>query len=237
MTTYKRFLGIPAFIMAMAAHAGPVGDFQIQGGLFGGESGKSQTIAIENLLGNHYTVHDGSSSNGLLGLGYLFHAINHEHIKLDAGINAFYLFDMEVSGDVLQELEYENMSYSYKMTNLPVYAEAKATFLEHRKRYGLTLNAGIGPNFMTTRNFHEKPLESGIIVEDNYSGKTTTSFSATAGIGVQFHHLGHSPVSLELGYRFFYLGEGEFDNENDSYLSTFKTGTTIANAFVVTLLI
>jgi hypothetical protein len=45
------------------------------------------------------------------------------------GINAFYLAKASVSGSIIQENLFENLSYHYKVTHYHVYAVAKSTFL------------------------------------------------------------------------------------------------------------
>ncbi|MFI4957259.1 MAG: hypothetical protein ACHQAX_08645, partial [Gammaproteobacteria bacterium] len=64
------------------------------------------------------------------------------------------------------------------------------------------------------------------------STDTTTVFSAMAGVGVKKMLDG---VSLELGYRFFYLGEGSLEPRTDQILDDLSTGPVYVNALMLTI--
>ena len=69
-----------------------------------------------------------------------------------------------------------------------------------------------------------------------YSGRTTAAFSAMAGVGIQMNNVfGHAP--LECGYRFFYLGQGNFNKLSNQLINTLSTGNSYANALLCTLTI
>jgi hypothetical protein len=204
-------------------------------GGFVSSAGEDQHINIEGLIGNEYTVDDGTDVKPLVGLGYFFNTIHKHRFDLDVGINAFYLFPAQVTGDVIQEGIFENLSYEYNIGNLPIYVEAKANIKDSSQKYALTLDLGIGPNIMFASDYRETSLDGGVTIpDDSFSNKTNVTFSATAGAGVKFYDAGGSPA-LELAYRFFYLGEGEFDNKSSQFEDNFKTGTVYANALVFSI--
>ena len=86
-----------------------------------------------------------------------------------------------------------------------------------------------------TSDFHEKPLDGGITIPDHiFSGRTTTTFSAMAGVGIKLKEVfGQAP--LECGYKFFYLGQGSFGKETEQVVNTLKTGNSYANAVMCSL--
>lgn len=206
-------------------------------GGFVSSAGEDQHIDITNLIGNEYTVDDGTDVKPLVGLGYFFNTIHHQRYDLDVGVNAFYLFPAFVKGDVIQEGMFENLSYEYNIQNLPIYLEARANVKDASQKYALTVDVGIGPNIMMMGDFSEESLDGGITIPDQpFEDRTAVTFSATAGVGVKFYDVGGSPA-LELGYRFFYLGQSEFDKGTNQFESGLSTGTVYANALIFSITI
>ena len=152
------------------------------------------------------------------------------------GINAFYLAKTDVTGNVIQENLFTNLSYKYNLTHYPVYVIAKSTIKTKFPQYALTIDTGIGPNFIKADGFQENSLD-GITIPDNiFSSHTSTTFSATAGFGVKVNQVfGSAP--LECGYRFFYLGQGNFNIATNQVLNTLKTGSNYANAIICSMTI
>ena len=213
----------PSYFNAMKGHA------VVQLGGYWSEQGKSQFINIEDLVGDDFTVTNHQASNGLVGFGYYIDGQEKNMFKMSYGVNFFYLPKTAVSGTVIQEDLFTNLSYDYNVTHYPVYAIAKSTIDTKSTDYGLTIDVGIGPNFMQTSYVHEYPIQIDTLSDNIFSGRTTTTFSATAGIGIKFNHvIGSAP--LECGYRFFYLGQGNFNKETNQIIDTLNTGTAYANA-------
>jgi hypothetical protein len=202
----------------------------LQAGGYWSTQGKTQHINIDGLIGDQFTADHRNGSNGLVGLGYYLDGQNLDQIQFSYGINFFYLPQTSISGTVIQEDLFSNLSYRYRVKHYPLYASAKATTSLPVSNLSLTLDAGIGPNFMRTSEFVERSLDGGITLPDNaFSGHTSTTFSATAGIGLQLAQvLGGMP--LECGYRFFYLGQGKLARNTNQLLNTLHTGTAYANA-------
>lgn len=90
--------------------------------------------------------------------------------------------------------------------------------------------------FIKADGFQENPLD-GITIPDNiFSSHTSTTFSATAGFGVKINQI-FGPAPLECGYRFFYLGQGNFNKASNQVLNTLKTGSNYANAIICSMTI
>lgn len=211
------------------------GHLVVQGGGFWSHQGKSQHVNIEGLIGDQFTVKRHNDSNGMFGLGYFFDGRNVERFDLNYGLNFFYFPKTKVSGVVEQENLFTNLSYAYKISHYPVYVAAQAKTKLFTSNLFLTLDAGIGPNFMSTSKFKEHSLDGGITLPDNaFSGHTTTTFSATVGAGLQLGQvLGNMP--LECGYRFFYLGQGRLSKSTNQLINTLHTGSVYANAVLCSI--
>ena len=215
-------------------HALAHGDGILQLGGFWSKQGQSQQVNINGLIGDYFNVTNSQSGNFLLGLGYLKDGKDIKRAKMQYGLNWFYLSPTSVKGTVLQEASFTNLAYSYHLTHYPLYAIAKSTFQTRFPDKEITLDVGIGPNFMTTSQFKETSLGANTLQDAIFSGTTTTTFSATAGISLKCGHF-VGPTQAELGYRFFYLGQGHFNPSNNQILNKLTTGAAFANALVFTL--
>ena len=124
-----------------------------------------------------------------------------------------------------------NLAYRYNVTHYPLFAVVKALVNNNDASRALTLDVGIGPNFMTANGFTETSLDDMTIVDEIFSSHTATTFAATIGAGVRLNHFfGQTP--LECGYRFYYLGQGHFNKLTDQVLNTLNTGSDYANALM-----
>lgn len=210
------------------------GQVVIQAGGYWSSQGQTQHINIQDLIGDQFVVTRGERNNGLLGLGYFLDGQENELYKIIYGINAFYLAKTAVTGAVVQENLFTNLSYHYYVTHYPVYAVVKSIIKTTSPNHALTIDLGIGPNFMRTNGFNETSLD-GITIPDNiFSNRTNTTFTASIGAGIRFNQIfGKAP--LECGYRFFYLGQGHFTTINSQVLNTLNTGTNYANAVMCSI--
>lgn len=204
---------------------------ELQLGSYWSTQGLQQHINIESLVGNEYTLTQDSDNSWLVGLGYFFEGQKQTNFELDYGIDAFYLAKTTVSGNIIQEGLFENLSYNYNIINYPIFAVIKSIFKTKYPRYDVILDLGIGPNFMRLENYNENSLD-GVTLPDNfYSSHTTTNFAATIGAGFRINNvLGKAPV--ECGYRFFYLGQGNFTGTNPLVQGTLTSGPVYANTVV-----
>lgn len=204
-------------------------------GAFRATQGSTQDIGIDGLIGDHFTLAHHYAQNSIVGLGYYFNGISQNRLGILYGLNAYYLAHTSVQGNVIQEGMFNNLSYQYSIVNYPIYAAIKALINSNNDKYTLTVDAGVGPNFIKTRNFGENSLDGGITIPDNaFAGKTTSVLSATAGIGIRFNNLIHN-IPLEIGYRFFYLGQANLQTLNSEIINSFSTGNNFANAIIVSV--
>ena len=208
----------------------------IQLGGFWANQGEAQDINIQGLVSNHYSVDNQNDGNVLVGVGYYLNGLSHDRFQLAYGLNAFYLGATSVSGDVIQEHLYSNLSYHYDNQNTPIYLDAKAIINSNSEEYNLTLDAGIGPNFMRTSHYYETPNAYYTIPDNAFTSNTSVTFSATAGVGLRLNKIiGKTP--LECGYRFFYLGKGQLAKNSDQLINTISTGNTYNNALLCSITI
>lgn len=206
-------------------------------GGFQSTQGKSQFIGINGLVGNDYLVTHCHDYNALAGLGYYLTGFEKNHFNLWYGINAFYLPTTEVKGNVIQEQLFNNLGFRYKISYLPVYASVKANINSHTNIFAITIDLGVGPNINTTSQYRENSLDGGITIPDNaFSGRTNMTFGAMAGVGIKINNVfGHA--SLECGYRFFYLGQNQFNRKTNQLVSNLKTGKSYANALLFSIVL
>jgi hypothetical protein len=217
---------VGAFDFNQLAH----GETTLQFGGFIANQGKKQTIDIQDLVGSQYTVNSHTQRNGLVGLAYFVDGPDKKNYQLAYGLNIFYLAPTSITGYVVQELLYRNLSYAYTIQHLPLYFAAKAHVKTKFDQYKLIFDAGIGPNFMRTYDYHETPQNSVTIAEKTFTSRSNSTFAATAGVSARINPPGKTP--LECGYRFFYLGEGRLTSNNSLLVNPLKTGHTFANALV-----
>lgn len=207
----------------------------VQIGNYWSNQGSPQQVNINTLIGDYFNVTSGRGSNYLVGLGYFIDAQERDRFKMSYGIDGFYLPQTSVSGTVLQENLFTNLSYKYNITHYPLYFVAKSSINTKSPEYNVMLDIGVGPDIITTSHFQENSLDGGMTIPDQiFSGKTTTAFSATTGIGIKFNHfLGLTP--LECGYRFFYLGKGTLKPLSDQVLNKLSGGSNYANAVICSI--
>jgi hypothetical protein len=211
------------------------GELSFSAGYFNADEGRTQHINIVDLVGNNYRVHKKNDGNFLVGVGYLANGGDYSWLNMAYGVKAFYLGQTKVRGVIEQEDFFTNLSYRYNLTHIPVYAMARAMISPGSKSYALTLDAGIGPNVMITSSYDERSLDGGITIPDYaFYGHIKTKFSATAGVGVKLTNLINA-AAIEIGYRFFYLGQGDLQPRTNQILNSLKTKDIYANAVVLTL--
>jgi hypothetical protein len=227
--TYPSFLKSPAAFLSTLPSALKHGHAVVQLGNYWSTQGKSQQINISGLIGDKFSVSNRDSNNGLVGLGYFIDGQTTPYFNMMYGLNAFYLAGTKVMGNVVQENLFTNLAYQYKVTHYPLYAVAKSVIYIKSPKHAVTLDVGIGPNFMETNGFKEASLGSNTNPDNIFSNRTTTTFTATVGAGLRFNQFfGEAP--LECGYRFFYLGQGHLNKATDQVLNSLNTGAAYANA-------
>lgn len=205
----------------------------IQAGAFSATQGRKQHIDIIDAVGDDFTLNHHYESNAVLGAGLYINGQDFNPVSLLYGVNAFYFFNTQVNGKVVQEKLYTNLSYHYSISNLPIYLATKIN-LKHwpSEKVNLTFDLGIGPNIIRTSSFTEKSIDNGVTIPDYiYAGQSTVKFSGTFGAGLKINNFfGKSP--LECGYKFFYLGQSSLKKVNTQVVNALKTGNNFANALL-----
>ena len=205
-------------------------------GFFASNPGQAQHINIQGLIGDQYTVTSSRTDSALIGAGYYVPGLNKDRFKLSYGINGFYFGKSSVNGTIIQENLFTNLSYQYNIQHVPVYLAAKAKIKTSNEKYAVILDAGLGPNFMRVKHYNETSLD-GITLPDNaFSSRSNVVFSATAGLGLRLNNA-FGQVPLECGYRFFYLGQGNFNSKSNQLMNTLTTGESYANALICSVTI
>lgn len=227
--------GVLASLNPLAALTPICGEPVLQIGWFTATQGKSQHIDIDGLIGDDFSVSQSSSQNLLVGVGYYADWLDTAQVSLRYGINAFYLAPTKVKGTVTQEDLFTNLSYQYSRTNYPIYLATKA-WIPCLTQSDIVVDLGIGPNIVSTSGFKEKSLDGGITIPDAhlFSGKSVVAFSATAGLGLRVNHTLRNRC-IEIGYRFFYLGQGELKKVNSQVRNSLSTGSSYANAVFISV--
>jgi opacity protein-like surface antigen len=195
--------------------------------------GNPQTIGIAHTKGDYFSVTNGDKRNGLVGVGVYSDGLPIESVELSYGLHFFYLAKTSVNGLIAQEKRFTNLSYRYDVTHYPLYVMGRTKLLPEMLPYALNLDVGIGPNFVSTNNFTETALKKNSVPDNAFSGKSTVTFTATAGLSLEFNPVNN--ISLACGYRFFYLGEGTFNTLSTQIENNLTTGSNYGNAIIISL--
>lgn len=222
-----------ALALATATNFVTANTLILHAGAFDTTQGEAQNIGIQGVIGDYFSLDSSHAQNILLGAGYFFDGAPHNNYQWMYGIDAYYLAQTEVTGKITQENYLTALNYSYYLRNIPLYVATRALVKTHYP-FDVVFDLGLGPNFITAYNFIERPLNSIAQPDNIFCSHTTTAFSATAGLSLKFSQvIGQHPI--ELGYRFFYLGEGHLNKTSDQVLNTLKTGTNYANAITFSI--
>lgn len=208
--------------------------FIVQGGEFYSQRNHHpQDIAIEGLTVDHFTVNKHYDWNFLLGLGFFGEGFDWRNMIFWYGIDAFYLAPVRINGSIIQEqLPTTTLLYQYEITNWPLYAMLR-TSIHSYCNLDFVFDLGLGVNFLETSVVNEKTLQNVPIQNGLFLGETNAVFSATLGLSMAFSYWHSAPI--EIGYRFFYLGNGTFKRNTNQALNTLTTGYNYANALVLSI--
>lgn len=207
------------------------GQLSLQFGGYWRTQASPQFIRINGIIGDQFTVNQGNHSNGLFGVGYFLNGEDHHLFQFSYGISAYYLPKTSITGTVIQEENYPNLTYGYAVTQYPLYAMLQSKTKLPQTSIHSVFNIGIGPNFMTTSHFNEQANTESTLPDQIFSGKTTTTFSVTAGAGLELPNVFHQ-LPLICGYQFYYLGQGQLSTTNNQVQNTLKSGVLYANAVI-----
>ncbi|MFO2970990.1 hypothetical protein SCO12_05915 [Legionella pneumophila serogroup 10] len=223
-------------VTSYAAFSIPKGQAVLELGGASISKAPTQLIAIgEGSLGNIHRVYHSQDLRFLAGLGYFFDVLTYKPLSFGLGPQIYYLKQHNTQGVIDIERAFPNLSYQYQTQNTPLYAAVKAKWAGQDEVSSLVLNAGIGPNFIKTKNYYEHSLDDGITIPNQaFAGQSRTRFSAMAGLGLQFK-TPHKTLAFEVGYKYFYLGEGTL-NPRPGFLNQLTTGHQSTHALTLSLL-
>jgi opacity protein-like surface antigen len=151
---------------------------------------------------------------------------------LQLGLSYHYITQMDANGVLAQGVTppYPQFNYRYSINSAQLLAAAK--FLHQwNELYYPYLIGGIGAGFNKASNYSTS-VPSYLTLTPDYSNKSSSSFSYSVGLGIDFFKF--HPVTIGLGYRFsdlgqIRLGDGRIRNREISsqlgqshlYLNTF----------------
>jgi opacity protein-like surface antigen len=132
------------------------------------------------------------------------------HHALQLGMSYHYTTNMDVDGSLQQGISppFYPFTYHYSIDSSQVLAEAKL-LQQWRDVFYPYLIGGIGAGFNRAKNYSTS-IPDYLTFTPYYVDKSTTSFSYTVGLGIDF--LKFQSLSLGLGYRFSDLGRAELGN-------------------------
>ena len=232
----KRICGSLALLLVSSqtyAFTMPRGHLLFEGGGYYSTQGQSQNVGIATLIGDTFTVTNRNDWGSIFGVGYLFEGPQWGRVTLDYGVNIFYLAKTKVSGTITQEHLFTNLAFNYYADHMPLYAMVKALVKTNCEHLSVAVDAGVGPNFMETTQYTDMPLNSYTLPDNAFRGHSNVVFSAMVGIGVRYTI--NNTIPVEIGYRFFYLGQGYLNQNNTAVLNQLHTGTNYAQAVMVTV--
>lgn len=209
------------------------GHFLAQIGGYWASQGKSQDLALaEGLVGNRYSIQTHNQGSGLVGLGYLLDGpMIYNRFPISYGIDTFFLGQTSYKGYIVEEFQYTTLSYRYKIQHIPLYFVAKTLVNTKSDKFKLAFDAGIGPNFMRASHYNDFTY-----LDNAFDDRNNVAFATTVGASIRFSNDAQQ-LPIECGYRFFYLGQGEFTIANHQVKSSVKTGTNYANALICSITI
>lgn len=208
--------------------------------LFGGgawlQQGVEQDIMITDGIADSFSVNSKNFGNGIVGVGGYLDALElkDNHFTFQYTGSIFVLPSTTISGLVTQEGLVSNLSYRYSVTYLPSFVGLKFTNKPVTGWYHATIDVGLGVDTIFTQNFQETSLTPYTVPDTLFSDNTSYSFAATVGFGLKVRpNIG--AITTEIGYRFFYLGQGNLAINNMLVKNALQTGYNYANALICTV--
>ena len=207
--------------------------FNVHGGASNNLIGQSQQVGVNLMPSANYTLSSRQYWNGVVGLS-LLKDTQFLQKNMSYGLSAFYFFPSIVSGNIYQAGLFNNLSYSYRAYNSPIYATAKTSVESSKLPMPIFFDVGIGPNIMLTSKYSEQIINPDSLPDNAFGSSTRAAFSATAGVGFRNEKIlpGHP---LECGYRFFYLGSTQLAIKNNQYFNKLGTGIMFANSVICSI--
>lgn len=212
------------------------GHLIFQAGGFRSVVGKKNVFHIDDSTITFLARNEGNNNaNALIGLGFYVNTQNYGQCEFSFGVNPFYLAKVTVTGTISENNSPPSLAYEYDVTNLPVYFMLKAITHKFSESCPLSVDAGIGPNFMHVYRYNEYSLDGITIDTPTFYGKAVVTPSATLGVGLEFQDIIES-ASIGIGYRLFLFGKGKLYPNNTEILESLTTGEHYSNAIVVSII-
>lgn len=230
MKKWMSLLFITTTFKIFAAQLYPY-ETDIQLGLFLPNLGKNQHISIDSLIGNRYTVSNPTNLSGLVGIST--YGLKIQKLNTLIGVNGLWMFKPTVQGTIYLENLYPNLTYQYQINYFPVMAVSK-TMLPIQSSL-INLEFGVGPSFIRAYDYQEFSKNTHTIPSHSFKNYVTTSVAAMAGAGI--HLTPQHNKTLEIGYRFMYLGQGKLQPNNSTILNALSTGNNYANTLMLSLVL
>ncbi len=209
------------------------GEINLHAGWFDAHQGKSQHVSIQDLIGDHFSVRKNWDDNVLVGLGFYLPWKDFFCMQWQYGLDAYYLADTTVKGTITQENLYTNLSYRYNITNYPIYIALKGIY-HYNEQYQITFDAGIGPNVISTSSYKESTLNADTLPDHLFSGNNRVALTVNLGVGLRLQPWAKL-LPVEIGYRFFYLGQSRLSTANTTVTDHLYTGQSYAHAIIATI--
>jgi opacity protein-like surface antigen len=207
------------------------GEWTFSVGGFKANTGKQQLFILPGQGTVSMTPTDKSNSSGLIGGQYLVDRRTRGKTTFAYGLSLYYLFPAKVKGNM--SFQNQSQAYQYKITNLPLYGSIQAKVCTDYE-FMYILDGGLGVNYMMLNKYIETSTGNGGTPSDSFKNNNVLDFSATAGIGLRFTDI-FKEMTLELGYRFFYLGQGKLKSNISFITGDLKTGNVYANAVILSV--
>lgn len=212
----------------------------LKGVLFAGglwiNQGANQSVLINEGFGDYFSVtHNNNVGAGIVGAGAYIDSLELEtdFFTVQYTATSFFIPQTTITGFVTQEGLVTNLAYGYDIAYLPSFIGLKITDKPIDRAYHGTFDVGVGFDVIFTNNFGETSLTPYTVTDNFFSGRHRSySFDATLGVGLKVQT---GLVPIEIGYRFFYLGQGTLPSSNTLVLNPLLTGHNFANAVICTV--
>ena len=203
--------------------------YQFTIGAFTAHQGKDQSVNVVGLIGDNYTVTKHNDQNVLIGAG----VFKHYNQTYSFGLNIFYLAKTKVNGLIYQEKMFDNLGYTYGIAHVPILFTAKGSKPLKSKGKAITFDIGIGPNIMRAYDFNDYSRDGGVTQPNHaFESKTQAEFAASAGLALHFDNV-IKGYPIDIGYRFFYLGNGQLSPRINLIQNSLQTGHVYAHSITL----
>lgn len=169
--------------------------------------GQTQTLMLLPPFQNTYTKGNNSQTltdaGGFVGIEREFN----DKLSVQLGVSGYIDEQITLKGSIWQFTlpEFDDLNYKYHIRHARVMATTKLlTTIPQYSQIHPYLSGEIGTAFNHTSDYHETPLETGILPTAPFANHNQTSFAWGIGLGLDYNLNQH--VRLGVGYQFSDLG-------------------------------